>query len=120
MKKKNVILMLLWEEYKRKHPDGIMYTQFCERYRKFKIDNRITLHKEHKAGEEVEVDWTGSNMSYTNRLTSEIKQTFIFVAVLPASSYPFVYAYPNQQISSWIDDHIRIVLLLSNETKHYS
>ncbi len=33
MKKKNVTLMLLWEEYKRDHPEGIMYTQFCERYR---------------------------------------------------------------------------------------
>jgi len=36
MKKKNITLMLLWEEYKEKHPDGIMYTQFCDRYRKFK------------------------------------------------------------------------------------
>jgi len=56
MKKKNVTLMLLWEEYKEKHPDGIMYTQFCDRYRKFKKDNKISLHKEHKAGEEMEVD----------------------------------------------------------------
>ena len=31
MKKKNITLMLLWEEYKEKHPDGIMYTQFCDR-----------------------------------------------------------------------------------------
>ncbi|MDD4680748.1 MAG: hypothetical protein PHP79_07710 [Clostridia bacterium] len=30
MKKKGVTLMLLWEEYKEEHPDGIMYTQFCE------------------------------------------------------------------------------------------
>lgn len=36
MKKKKVTLMLLWEEYKEKHPGGIMYTQFCDRYRKFK------------------------------------------------------------------------------------
>jgi transposase len=35
MKKKNVTLMLLWEEYKQKHPTGIMYTQFCGRYRSF-------------------------------------------------------------------------------------
>lgn len=30
MKKKSVTLMLLWEEYKEKHPNGIMYTQFCK------------------------------------------------------------------------------------------
>lgn len=56
MKKKNVTLMLLWEEYKEQHPDGIMYTQFCDRYKGFKKDNQIEMHKEHKAGEEVEVD----------------------------------------------------------------
>ena len=47
MKKKGVTLMLLWEEYKEKHPDGVMYTQFCERYRRFKKNNAITLHIEH-------------------------------------------------------------------------
>ena len=59
MKKKHVTLMLLWEEYKEKHPDGIMYTQYCERYRKFKKINQLTMHIEHKAGEEVQVDWAG-------------------------------------------------------------
>ena len=55
MKKKSVTLMLLWEEYKEKNPDGIMYTQFCERYKNFKKDNKLSMHKEHKAGEEMEV-----------------------------------------------------------------
>ena len=73
MKKKNVTLMLLWEEYKEKHPDGIMYTQFCERYRKFKKNNKISMHKEHKAGEEIEVDWAGDTMSYVEPNTGEIK-----------------------------------------------
>jgi DNA-binding Lrp family transcriptional regulator len=44
MKKKSVTLMLLWEEYKSQHPDGIMYTQFCERYRNFKKANDIAMH----------------------------------------------------------------------------
>jgi transposase len=107
MKKKSVTLMLLWEEYKEKHPDGIMYTQFCERYRKFKKDNKISLHKEHKAGEEVEVDWAGDTMSYVEPSTGEITTVYIFVAVLPASAYPFVYAYENMQMQNWIDAHVR-------------
>jgi len=108
MKKKNVTLLLLWEEYKRDHPDGIMYSQFCERYRQFKSDQRLTLHKEHKAGEEAETDWAGSTLPYTNRHTGEMKPAFLFVAVLPASAYPFAYAYPHQKMSSWIDAHIRM------------
>jgi transposase len=107
MKKKSVTLMLLWEEYKEKHPDGIMYTQFCDRYRKFKKNNQISMHKEHKAGEEVEVDWAGDTMSYIDRETGEIKPAYIFVAVLPASAYPFAYAFEDTKIPSWIDAHVR-------------
>ncbi len=107
MKKKSVTLMLLWEEYKEKHPDGIMYTQFCERYKNFKKDNKLSMHKEHKAGEEMEVDWAGNTLSYVDTSTGEIKTAYIFVAVLPASAYPFVYAYPDTKLESWIDAHVR-------------
>ncbi|RLC38503.1 MAG: hypothetical protein DRH33_04430 [Candidatus Nealsonbacteria bacterium] len=93
MKKKKVTLMLLWEEYKEKHPGGIMYTQFCDRYRKFKKVNKISLHKEHKAGEEMEVDWAGDHISYVKPGTGEIMAASLFVAVLPASAYLFVYAF---------------------------
>lgn len=107
MKKKNVTLMLLWEEYKERHPDGIMYTQFCERYRKFKVSNKISMHKEHKAGEEVEVDWAGDTMSFVDTNTGEMKPAYIFVAVLPASHYPFVRAYADMKTASWIDAHVK-------------
>lgn len=107
MKKKNVTLMLLWEEYKEQHPEGIMYTQFCERYRNFKKDNNLTMHIEHVAGEEVQVDWAGTTMSYVVPLTGEVKKAYIFVAVLPASSYPFIYAYSDTKLPNWIDAHVR-------------
>jgi transposase len=40
-------------------------------------------------------------------VTGEIKSAFIFVTVLPASAYPFVYAYPDKKLASYIDAHIR-------------
>jgi transposase len=107
MRKKNVTLMLLWEEYKEQHPDGIMYTQFCERYRNFKTNNKISMHKEHKAGEEMEVDWAGDTMSYVDINNGGIKSAYVFVAVLPASSYPFAYAYEDMRTPNWIDAHVR-------------
>jgi len=107
MKKKNVTLMLLWEEYKRDNPDGLMYTQYCERYKAFKKSNQISLHIEHKAGEEMQVDWAGSTVSYTEPTTGEDRQAYIFVAVLPASSYPFAYAYRDMTLPNWIDAHVR-------------
>lgn len=99
--------MLLWEEYKRQHSDGLMYTQYCQRYRDFKKANQITMHKEHKAGEEMEIDWAGRNLTYQDPITKTAKKAYIFVSVLPASSYPFVRAYDNMQLKSWIDAHIR-------------
>ena len=32
---KGVTLTLLWHEYKAVHPEGLQYSQFCERYRAF-------------------------------------------------------------------------------------
>ena len=107
LKKPSVTLMLLWEEYKRTHPDGLMYTQYCQRYRDFKKANQITMHKEHKAGEEMEVDWAGKTLAYKDLLTKTDKKAYIFVSVLPASSYPFVRAYENMKLKNWIDAHIR-------------
>ena len=107
MKKKHVTLLLLWEEYKEEHPDGIMYTQFCERYRNFKKKNNLSMHKEHKAGEEMEVDWAGSKITYIDPLTGNIHQAHIFVSVLPASNYPFAHAYEDERLPNWIDAHVR-------------
>ncbi|GAH08752.1 unnamed protein product [marine sediment metagenome] len=89
MKKKGLTLMLLWEEYKEVCPNGIMYTQFCQRYRDFKKSNRLTMHIEHKAGEETQVDWAGQKVPYIDAVTGVVRAAYIFVAVLPASAYPY-------------------------------
>ena len=107
MKKKEVTLLLLWEEYKAQHPDGIMYTQFCERYKVLKKANDLVMHKEHKAGNEVETDWAGSTISYVDMGKGEAREAYIFVAVLPASAYPFAFAYSDMKAYSWIDAHQR-------------
>lgn len=107
MKRPHVTLMKLWEEYKDRNPEGIMYTQFCERYREFKKSNNITMHKEHKAGEEAEVDWAGSTIPYYDPDRQEYLEASIFVAVLPASNYPFCYAFENEKEQNWIEGHIR-------------
>lgn len=107
MRKDHVTLMLLWEEYKETYPQGLMYSQFCSRYRDFKKANKLTMHIEHKAGEEMQVDWAGYRVPYVDINTGEKKVAYIFVAVLPASAYPFVYAYSHRKLENWIDAHVR-------------
>lgn len=64
------------------------------------------MHIEHAAGEEVQVDWAGITMSYVVPSTGGVKKAYIFVAVLPASSYPFIYAYDDTKLPNWIDAHV--------------
>lgn len=55
----------------------------------------------------MQVDWAGSTMPYIDKITGEVRKAYIFVAVLPASAYPFVYAYDDRKLANWIDAHVR-------------
>ena len=54
-------LKFLWDEYSRKNPEGLGYSQFCERYRRWRqVQGKdLTLPIERKPGETMEVDWAG-------------------------------------------------------------
>lgn len=108
LSKKHVTRQLLWEEYKQENPDGLMYSQFCDRIRVALKANAIDYHKHHKAGEECEVDWAGTTIPYYDAGVREWMNAVLFVGVLPASAYPFAYAYPDQKTPSWIDAHVRM------------
>ena len=105
MKKKGVTLFLLWEEYKIENPEGCMYTQFCAKYREHRKKNSVYMRKFYKAGERMLVDWAGVSMKYSSGRDGE-KTAYIFVAVLPASS--FLYAEPlgDMKMESWIQGHV--------------
>jgi transposase len=85
MKKKGITLNVLWEEYKMQNPDGYMYTRFCDKYREYRKKNAVYMRKMYKAGEKMMVDWAGLTMKYWEAGLE--KTAYIFVAVLPASSY---------------------------------
>src|SRR5712692_5968864 len=40
LRKKHVTKALLWEEYKSEHPDGLQYSQFCDKYARFAASPR--------------------------------------------------------------------------------
>ena len=81
MQRKGVTLTLLWEEYKTAHPDGLMYTQFCQRYRDFRKQNDVYMRKQYKSGERLETDWAGLTLPY-----GEGQKAYFFVAALPPGS----------------------------------
>jgi transposase len=107
LRRPNVTLKLLWTEYKEAHPDGLQYSQYCERYRRWAAALNPPMHLVHKAGEKLFVDYAGETVPLVDPHTGEITQAQIFVAVLGASSYTYAEAHPSQELEHWIGAHVR-------------
>ena len=108
IKKKGITLYLLWEEYKVRYPNGYMYTQFCTKYREWRKKNSVYMRKTYKAGERMLVDWAGLTMHYYDRSAraENMKTVYVFVAVLPASSYIYAQPFGDMKMESWIQGHV--------------
>ena len=107
LRRKDVTLALLWEEYKAAHPQGLQYSRFCERYRAWASTLDAVMRQEHRAGEKLFVDYAGRTVAVVDRETGEIRQAQIFVAVLGASNYTFAEATWSQALPDWIASHVR-------------
>ena len=89
---KHVTLQLLHLEYKRAHPDGWGYTQFCRHYQQWLEHQYVVMRLEDAAGERMFVDFAGDTMPITNPETGEVRDAQIFVSVDVASLGPRVCA----------------------------
>lgn len=107
LKKKNVTLQLLWQEYKDIYPDGYQSSQFYEHYGRWKKILSPSLYQVHKAGEKMFVDYAGHTVPVHDRSTGKIRYAEIFVAVLGASNYTYADASWDQSLPSWIESHVR-------------
>ena len=107
LRNKIMTLALLHEEYMDKCPNkkGYGYTWFCTRYREYSKKVNPSMRLVHKAGEKIFVDFSGKTMPIVNPTNGVIVDAQIFVAVLPASGYPFVIAIPSQKKRDFIEAH---------------
>lgn len=106
LKRSGVNMKLLWDEYKLEDPNGLQYSQYCERYRQWCRKNSVTMHIQHKPGEKLFVDWAGDTMEVVNRLTGEKNKVYLFVCALGVSGYPYAEAFFNMGMASWIAAHV--------------
>jgi transposase len=109
LRRPGVTLQLLWHEYVEVHPDGLRYSQFCERYRQWSRKVELSMRQVHRAGEKTFTDYSGKKPSIVNRITGEATPVELFVAVLGASSYVYAEASLTQELASWIGSHVRMV-----------
>ena len=111
-RRKGVTLALLWQEYKAEHPEGLQYSQFCERYRRWRGRLDVVMRQSHRAGEKLFVDYAGQSVPVVDRATGELRNAQIFVAVLGASNYTFAEATWTQALPDWCASHVRALNFL--------
>ena len=113
LKKTGVTMKLLWEEYRDKcESEGekhCAYPTFNVNYYKYTADKNYTSHIEHKPGVEIEVDWSGPTMSYTDADSGEIHTAYLFVATLPYSQYGYVEATDDMKEKAWLECHVHML-----------
>lgn len=107
LRRKGVTLMLLWEEYKERYPEGLQYSQYCDLYRRWAARIRPSMRQVHRAGERCFVDYAGQTVPIIDAHTGELRTAQIFVAVLGASHYCYAEATWSQALPDWIGSHTR-------------
>ena len=102
-------LQYVWEEYKLNNPNGLGYSQFCERYNRWKnqTGKNVKMHQEREPGKEMLVDWMGDTLPcVVDYNTGEIHLAHFFVSTIGNSGYPYSEAFPNETSNHWLQSHI--------------
>ncbi len=102
LKRKGVTKMLLWEEYKKKYPDGVGKSQFRFHFSQWKATKTPIMRQNHKAGDKVFIDFAGEKLTIKDKETGKDKPVEVFVAVLGASQLTYVEATMTQRKEDFI------------------
>lgn len=104
---RHVTKLLLWQEYKTEHPDGVGYSQFCTHYAAWAKPLGATMRQAHRAGGYLFVDFSGDTIDIVDPVTGEIVSAKLFVAVLGASNLTYVEPVLTEDLPTWIGCHVR-------------
>ena len=82
------------------------YDRFCRTYQRHVLVTGAASRVGHKAGQSVEVDWSGPTMELLDPITGARAPVFLFVACLPFSRYAFCWPSLDMKQSSWLRAHV--------------
>ena len=102
-----VTLELLHHEYLERHPDGLRYTTFCDRYRDWLGRRGLVMRQVHVAGDKAFIDYSGKKARIVDPTTGEVIEVELFVATLGASNLTYAEATNTQRGPDWIASHVR-------------
>jgi transposase len=82
------------------------YDRFCKSYQQYVLIAGAASRVGHKAGQTVEVDWSGKTMALTDPVTGASTRVFLFVATLPFSRMAFVEPCLDMRQNTWLRAHV--------------
>ena len=100
--RKHVTRKLLWIEYRRRHPCGYGYAQFCRHLRTYGKNQKPTMVMDHKMGDKLYIDFAGHTWTVYEGMFNEPREKQIFVASLGYSNYSYVEAVDSQKVEDFI------------------
>ena len=107
--KVGVTLKLLHGEYvDRCRAEGSMamgYDRFCKNYQQHLLISGAASRVGHKAGQTVEVDWSGPTMQLIDPV-GRTTRVYLFVAALPFSRFAFVEPTLDMRQETWLRTHV--------------
>jgi transposase len=101
LKRIGVTKMLLWEEYRQKHPDGVGKSAFLHHFSQWKARSFPVMRMNHKAGDKMYIDFAGNKLNIVDEV-GRIKLVEVFVAILGASQLTYVEAVHSQKKEDFI------------------
>ena len=107
LQRRHVTKQLLWQEYKEATPNGLQYSQFCDRYLLWARPLSATMRQAHHAGEKTFIDFSGSGLDLVHPLTGECQKVVLFLAVLGASNLTYAEPVLHQDLPTWVGCHVR-------------
>ena len=102
---RHVTRQLVWEEYKRRHPDGYGRSQFFFHLKQNLIAEKsqtAVLTGSYRPAEKLYVDFCGDRMYYVDEDTGEIHHVETFVASMPYSDYGYAVCVESQSTENFL------------------
>ncbi len=96
----HVTRFLVWQEYRKAHPDGYSKSQFFHHLKQnLKAQPRVTavLSDIYEPGNMLYIDFAGKKLSYVDEDTGEVVEVETFVATMPYSDYAFAVCVHSQR-----------------------
>ena len=89
LSRRGMTVKQLYEEYHAAFPDGYRHASFGMKLKQFMLQTNAVGHVEHRAGDQMYVDFAGDRLEVVDELTAEVRKVEVFVAILPCSQYTY-------------------------------